>query len=107
MSSDTIIRAETPRKDKDPSFDFQRFLDQMKSKGAEPIAKYLRSWVFLRSAKWNLSDPYDRFLSNFAKRTFSVNDQIKIINDFLNVCVPPMPLCHAQSAALSSSLAPR
>ena len=26
-----------------------------------------------------------RFLSNFAKRTFTVNDQVKLINDFLNV----------------------
>ncbi|KAI0629326.1 hypothetical protein C8Q77DRAFT_1066374 [Trametes polyzona] len=50
-----------------PPFDFQKFLDQMKSKGAEPVAKYLRS-----------------FLSNFAKRTFTVNDQVKLINDFLN-----------------------
>ncbi|TBU34047.1 hypothetical protein BD311DRAFT_773928 [Dichomitus squalens] len=50
-----------------PQFDFQRFLDQMKMKGAEPVAKYLRS-----------------FLSNFAKRTFTVNDQVKLINDFLN-----------------------
>ncbi|KII85928.1 hypothetical protein PLICRDRAFT_115563 [Plicaturopsis crispa FD-325 SS-3] len=53
---------------KDPSqFDFQSFLEQMKLKGAEPVAKYLRS-----------------FLSNFAKRTFTVNDQVKIINDFLS-----------------------
>ncbi|EIW58590.1 guanine nucleotide exchange factor VPS9 [Trametes versicolor FP-101664 SS1] len=50
-----------------PTFDFQKFLDQMKAKGAEPVAKYLRS-----------------FLSNFAKRTFTVNDQVKLINDFLN-----------------------
>ncbi|KAI1790304.1 hypothetical protein LXA43DRAFT_1017387 [Ganoderma leucocontextum] len=50
-----------------PLFDFQNFLDQMKMKGAEPVAKYLRS-----------------FLSNFAKRTFTVNDQVKLINDFLN-----------------------
>ncbi|KAH9893460.1 hypothetical protein C8Q73DRAFT_761414 [Cubamyces lactineus] len=50
-----------------PPFDFQKFLDQMKLKGAEPVAKYLRS-----------------FLSNFAKRTFTVNDQVKLINDFLN-----------------------
>ncbi|KAI9064038.1 hypothetical protein FKP32DRAFT_1591446 [Trametes sanguinea] len=49
-----------------PPFDFQKFLDQMKLKGAEPVAKYLRS-----------------FLSNFAKRTFTVNDQVKLINDFL------------------------
>lgn len=34
---------ETPRKEKEPSFDFQKFLDQMKSRGAEPVAKYLRS----------------------------------------------------------------
>ena len=30
-------------KDKDPPFDFQKFLDQMKSKSAEPVARYLRS----------------------------------------------------------------
>jgi hypothetical protein len=30
------------------SFDFQKFLDQMKLKGAEPIAKYLRSCVWAR-----------------------------------------------------------
>lgn len=28
-----------------PPFDFQKFLDQMKLKGAEPVAKYLRSYV--------------------------------------------------------------
>ncbi|KAI0339587.1 hypothetical protein BDW22DRAFT_1361143 [Trametopsis cervina] len=50
-----------------PQFDFQRFLEQMKVKSAEPVAKYLRS-----------------FLSNFAKRTFTVGDQVKLINDFLN-----------------------
>lgn len=33
------------RRDKDPQFDFQSFLDQMKSRGAEPVAKYLRSQV--------------------------------------------------------------
>jgi hypothetical protein len=54
-------------KDKDPPFDFQKFLDQMKTKSAEPVARYLRS-----------------FLSNFAKRTFTVTDQVKLINDFLN-----------------------
>ncbi|KAJ7043737.1 hypothetical protein C8F04DRAFT_1028802 [Mycena alexandri] len=57
----------------DPPFDFQKFLDQMKSRNAEIVAKYLKS-----------------FLSNFAKRTFTVSDQIKIINDFLNFIVKPM-----------------
>lgn len=31
----------------DTAFDFQKFLDQMKTKSAEPVAKYLRSYVFL------------------------------------------------------------
>ncbi|KAJ6581649.1 hypothetical protein B0H19DRAFT_1116119 [Mycena capillaripes] len=57
----------------DPPFDFQKFLDQMKSRHAEIVAKYLKS-----------------FLSNFAKRTFTVSDQVKIINDFLNFIVKPM-----------------
>jgi Rab5 GDP/GTP exchange factor len=38
-------------KDKESEFDFQKFLDQMKLKAAEPVAKYLRSCVcstFLR-----------------------------------------------------------
>lgn len=68
-----------------PNFDFQRFLDQMKLKAAEPVAKYLRSYV---SAFYELSSVTNcspRFLSNFAKRTFTVNDQVKLINDFLNV----------------------
>ncbi|KAH0836730.1 hypothetical protein J3R83DRAFT_8462 [Lanmaoa asiatica] len=59
----------TPRRDKDPQFDFQTFLDQMKSRGAEPVAN---------------------FLSNFTKRTFTVNDQVKVINDFLNFIVAKM-----------------
>lgn len=56
-----------PPQDGELQFDFQRFLDQMKLKAAEPVAKYLRS-----------------FLSNFTKRTFTVNDQVKLINEFLN-----------------------
>ncbi|KAH8110825.1 hypothetical protein DFH11DRAFT_1618962 [Phellopilus nigrolimitatus] len=55
------------QKDEPPPFDFQLFLDQMKVKSAEPVARYLRS-----------------FLSNFAKKPFPVNEQIKVINEFLN-----------------------
>ena len=44
-------------KDKEPVFDFQKFLDQMKMKQAEPVAKYLRSYVLniitLRSLQSN------------------------------------------------------
>jgi hypothetical protein len=32
-------------RDQQTTFDFQKFLDQIKSKGAEPVAKYLRSYV--------------------------------------------------------------
>ncbi|KAJ7224138.1 hypothetical protein GGX14DRAFT_648637 [Mycena pura] len=56
-----------------PPFDFQKFLDQMKSRHAEAVAKYLKS-----------------FLSNFSKRTFTVGDQVKIIRDFLNFIAKPM-----------------
>ncbi|KAL5531315.1 hypothetical protein ACEPAG_4192 [Sanghuangporus baumii] len=55
------------QKDGPPPFDFQLFLDQMKSKSADPVAKYLRS-----------------FLSNFAKKSLAINEQIKVINEFLN-----------------------
>ncbi|KAK1234958.1 hypothetical protein PQX77_001832 [Marasmius sp. AFHP31] len=60
----------------DPPFDFQKFLDQMKTRNAEPVAKYLKS-----------------FLSNFAKRTFTTSDQIKIINDFLGFIARQMRDC--------------
>ncbi|KAF9038495.1 hypothetical protein BJ165DRAFT_1393612 [Panaeolus papilionaceus] len=63
-------------KPNDGSFDFQRFLDQMKTRSAEPVSKYLRS-----------------FLSNFAKRTFTINDQVKIINDFLTFISGQMRDC--------------
>lgn len=42
-SSSNGSGSEAPRKEKEPSFDFQKFLDQMKSRSAEPVAKYLRS----------------------------------------------------------------
>ncbi|EGN96863.1 hypothetical protein SERLA73DRAFT_170228 [Serpula lacrymans var. lacrymans S7.3] len=80
-----------PTRDKDPTFDFQKFLDQMKMKGAEPVGKYLRS-----------------FLSNFAKRTFTVNDQVKIINDFLNFISVKMRECdiwrHASDAEIDNAM---
>jgi hypothetical protein len=34
-------------KPNDGGFDFQKFLDQMKTKSADPVSKYLRSYVFL------------------------------------------------------------
>ena len=54
--------------DSNQSFDFNFFLEQMRNKSAEPIAKYLRS-----------------FLREFGKKHWNVNDQIRVINDFLDV----------------------
>ncbi|KAJ4465744.1 hypothetical protein C8R41DRAFT_857809 [Lentinula lateritia] len=66
----------------DPPFDFQKFLDQMKMRSADPVSKYLKS-----------------FLSNFSKRTFTVSDQIKIINDFLNFISNHMRQCEPWKTA--------
>jgi len=77
-------------KDQPPPFDFQSFLEQMKSKPAEPVAKYLRSCVpDIVTAYSDRSIIVCRFLANFAKRTFTVNDQVKLIHDFLNVRSKP------------------
>ncbi|THH05985.1 hypothetical protein EW145_g4397 [Phellinidium pouzarii] len=76
------------RKDEPPPFDFQLFLDQMKVKSAEPVAKYLRSYATpYRSPpmKHTINKlAKTRFLSNFAKKSFPVNEQIRVINEFLN-----------------------
>ena len=83
----------TGAKDKDPPFDFQKFLDQMKTKSAEPVARYLRSCVPLHMLYYALQPQlhvlYHRFLNNFVRRTFTVTDQVKLINDFLNVGSTP------------------
>lgn len=52
----------------EPVFDFNRFLEQMRSRSADPIAKYLRS-----------------FLKEFSRRPpVSTTDQVRVINDFLD-----------------------
>ncbi|PBK72565.1 hypothetical protein ARMSODRAFT_764393 [Armillaria solidipes] len=84
-STPGIVREDSPAVDQskgDPPFDFQKFLDQMKSRNAEAVSKYLKS-----------------FLSNFAKRTFTVSDQIKIINDFLNFIAKQMRECEVWRSA--------
>lgn len=42
----------------DPPFDFQKFLDQMKTKAAEPVAKYLRRYSVLKGLVGSLTDGY-------------------------------------------------
>ncbi|KAM0787741.1 hypothetical protein ACM66B_003798 [Microbotryomycetes sp. NB124-2] len=54
--------------DREALFDFNRFLEQMRSRSAEPVTKYLRS-----------------FLKEFSRRTpRSTEDQVRVINDFLD-----------------------
>lgn len=48
-----------------PPFDFQRFLDLLRHKSADPIARYLKS-----------------FLQEFNKRVWTADEQVKIITDF-------------------------
>ncbi|KAL8293365.1 hypothetical protein RQP46_000066 [Phenoliferia psychrophenolica] len=58
----------TPPPPPEVVFDFNRFLEQMRLRSADPIAKYLRS-----------------FLKEFSRRPpVSTSDQIKVINDFLD-----------------------
>lgn len=63
-------RALEKRRKKDPNklpFDFQRFLGYLKSKSAESIVKFLKS-----------------FLIAFSKKSWTVTEQVKLISDFKN-----------------------
>jgi hypothetical protein len=66
-----------PIKDEDVKpFDFQRFLDQLRHKSADPIARYVKS-----------------FLNEFNKRTWTTNEQVKIISDFRAFIASKMAVC--------------
>ncbi|CAN6669666.1 vacuolar protein sorting-associated protein 9 [Trichomonascus vanleenenianus] len=62
--------------DDDKPFDFQRFLGQLKHKSADPIARYLKS-----------------FLTEFTKKTWTTNEQVKIIGDFKAFISAKMDQC--------------
>ncbi|KAG8853698.1 hypothetical protein FRB91_004498, partial [Serendipita sp. 411] len=72
----TPARSDSRAKPGEGQFDFQRFLDQLKARGAEPVAQYLRS-----------------FLNHFSKRTFTVSDQVKLVQQFLIFIEPKMREC--------------
>lgn len=55
----------SPNLQKQKSFDFQSFLKSFKSKECEPVHKYLKS-----------------FLNQFSKKSWTVEEQIKLIRDF-------------------------
>ncbi|CAK7267383.1 hypothetical protein SEPCBS57363_002564 [Sporothrix epigloea] len=57
-------------------FDFHRFLEQLRHKKADPVARYLKS-----------------FLAEFAKKQWMVHEQVKIISDFLAFIANKMAVC--------------
>jgi len=73
-----LHRPPPPEPEPEPSlpFDFHRFLEQLRNKKADPVARYLKS-----------------FLSEFGKRQWMVHEQVKIISDFLAFIANKMAQC--------------
>ncbi|KAI9310654.1 hypothetical protein BX666DRAFT_2005830 [Dichotomocladium elegans] len=68
---------ETKRRERQEiPFDFNRFLEQMRRRSATPITRYFKS-----------------FLQAFDRRPWAVNEQIKIIQDFLDFIYIKMREC--------------
>jgi len=67
-----------PEPDPEPElpFDFHRFLEQLRHRTADPVAKFLRS-----------------FLLEFSKKQWMVHEQVKIIADFLAFITNKMAQC--------------
>lgn len=72
------FQAPAPPPDPEPDlpFDFHRFLEQLRHRTADPVAKFLRS-----------------FLLEFAKKQWMVHEQVKIIGDFLEFIGKKMAQC--------------
>ncbi|KAJ5762347.1 uncharacterized protein N7511_005729 [Penicillium nucicola] len=65
-----------PEPESDQPFDFHRFLEQLRHRTADPVAKFLRS-----------------FLMEFGKKQWMVHEQVKIISDFLTFITNKMAVC--------------
>ena len=65
-----------PEPESNQPFDFHRFLEQLRHRTADPVAKFLRS-----------------FLMEFGKRQWMVHEQVKIISDFLAFITNKMAQC--------------
>ncbi|KAF2709108.1 hypothetical protein K504DRAFT_468315 [Pleomassaria siparia CBS 279.74] len=72
------FKAAPPVPDPEPDlpFDFHRFLEQLRHRTADPVAKFLRS-----------------FLLEFGKKQWMVHEQVKIIGDFLEFISKKMGQC--------------
>lgn len=80
-SADTSLthhRSHLPEPDPEPDlpFDFHRFLEQLRHRTADPVAKFLRS-----------------FLVEFGKKQWMVHEQVKIVSDFLAFITNKMAQC--------------
>lgn len=77
-SQTSMPRLPPPEPEPEPAlpFDFHRFLEQLRNKKADPVARYLKS-----------------FLGEFGKRQWMVHEQVKIISDFLAFIANKMMLC--------------
>ncbi|MCJ1386368.1 hypothetical protein MMC17_009494 [Xylographa soralifera] len=78
MSPSSLQKSLPPVPDVEPDlpFDFHRFLEQLRHRTADPVAKFLRS-----------------FLVEFGKKQWMVHEQVKIINDFLIFITSKMSQC--------------
>ncbi|OJD35600.1 vacuolar protein sorting-associated protein 9 [Diplodia corticola] len=74
----SIYKPPPPEPDPEPDlpFDFHRFLEQLRHRTADPVAKFLRS-----------------FLYEFGKKQWMVHEQVKIISDFLEFISKKMAQC--------------
>lgn len=77
-SSASLHKPLPPEPDSEPDlpFDFHRFLEQLRHRAADPVAKFLRS-----------------FLVEFGKKPWMVHEQVKIISDFLAFIANKMAQC--------------
>ena len=66
----------TPDPEPDLPFDFHRFLEQLRHRTADPVAKYLKS-----------------FLTEFGKKQWTASEQVKFILDFLTFIAKKMAIC--------------
>lgn len=77
-SSTSLRKPLPPEPDPEPDlpFDFHRFLEQLRHRTADPVAKFLRS-----------------FLVEFGKKQWMVHEQVKLISDFLAFISNKMSQC--------------
>ena len=77
-ASSTVSQPPPPEPDPEPDlpFDFHRFLEQLRHRSADPVARFLKS-----------------FLQEFGKRQWMVFEQIKIVRDFLSFISGRMAQC--------------